>query len=300
MQDTPLRLGFLGFGEAGDHFGKGLTAAGLAGIVAYSPSGAKAASGDPVHARALAAGVTLVDSPRTLAERADLILGLTPGKAALPALRALKRHLATRHLYVDASTNSVRNMQRAAALVAGRCGFADAAIMGSVPLAGIKVPVVAAGSHAEAFRAALAPFGMHIQVVGAEPGAASAMKLIRSVCMKGIAAVLIESLEAAERAGVRDFVATDIAASIDERPFEQIIKRYVCGSAVHAGRRVHEMTESLELLRTLGAASGMTRATRAKLAALAAMGLRERFEGREPDNIAPVMQAIVAAARAPG
>ena len=67
----------------------------------------------------------------------------------------------------------------------------------AVPLNGIKGLIGASGADAEAFRALVAPYGMNVKVVGAKPGGASAMKLIRSVCMKGLSAVLMESLEAA-------------------------------------------------------------------------------------------------------
>jgi len=80
-----------------------------------------------------------------------------------------------------------------------------------------------------------------------------------------------------------------------ERPFEQIIKRFVCGTAVHAQRRVHEMTDSLELLRSLGASTRMTRATRAMLLDVVKWGLPARFDGRELDSIVPVLDAIVGA-----
>lgn len=297
MEGSQLRLGFVGFGEAAYHFGKGLAAAGLRDVVAYSPTGAAAGPDHPVRARAAEAGVELVASPAALCERSTLVMSLVPGAKALAVLRTLRPHLRRTHLFVDATTNSVKTMEKAAALVADRADFVDAAVMGAVPLGGAKTPIVASGPGAGRFRDALTPFGMAIQVVGPRPGAASAMKLIRSVCMKGMAAVLIESLEAAQRAGLLEYVPADLAASIDERPFEQIIKRHVCGTAVHAGRRVHEMSDCLELLRTLGASNGMTRATRAKLAAIEAMGLRERFDGREPDSIAPVLEAIVAARR---
>lgn len=294
MDTKQLRLGFLGFGEAAYHLARGLTQAGLSGIVAYSPSGSRAGRDDPLRTRARDAGVELVADTKSLCERADVIVSLVPGQAAIPALRSVRPHLRRTHLYVDATTSSTKSMAKAAALIATRCGFVDAAIMGAVPLLGLKVPIVASGSHAEHMRAAFLPYGLKIRIVGPKPGAASAMKLIRSVCMKGIAAVLIESLEAAQRAGLLDVVADDLAASMDERPFAQIIKRHVCGSAVHAGRRVHEMADCLELLRGLGSSSSMTRATRAKLASLQAMGLRERFGGQEPDSIVPVLEAIVA------
>lgn len=295
MEAQNLRLGFLGFGEAGYHFGRGLSQAGLREIVAYTPSGATAAADDPVRRRAAEAGVRLVASPRELCECAELIVAVTPGRAALPALRSVRPYLRARHIYVDASTAAVKAMEQAGRMLAGKAGFVDAAIMGTVPLNGIKVLTVASGPHAGRFRALMEPYGMNIQVVGEKPGAASAMKLIRSVCMKGIAAVLLETLEAAQRHDLLEAVAADIAASIDERPFAQIIKRFVCGTAVHAERRVHEMDESLELLRSLGASTRMTRATRGRIRDIARMGLRERFGGREPDAIAQVLEAIVGA-----
>ncbi len=293
MEAQSLRLGFLGFGEAGYHFGKGLSQAGLRDMVAYTPSGATAAADDPVRRRAAEAGVQLVASPRELCERAELIVAVTPGRVALPALRSVRPYLRARHIYVDASTAAVKAMEQAGRMLAGKAGFVDAAIMGTVPLNGIKVLTVASGPHAGRFRALMEPYGMNIQVVGEKPGAASAMKLIRSVCMKGIAAVLLETLEAAQRHGLLEAVAADVAASIDERPFAQVIKRFVCGTAVHAERRVHEMDESLELLRSLGASTRMTRATRGRIRDIARMGLRERFGGCEPDAIAPVLEAIV-------
>lgn len=290
-----LRLGILGFGEAGYHFGKDLSQAGLAGIVAYSPSGARAAAGNPLRKKAAGAGVELVATPKELCARADLVIAITPGRAALAALRSVRPYLNARHIYADASTASVKAMEQAGRLLAGRAGFVDAAIMGTVPLNGIKVVVMASGSHAARFRALMAPYGMNIRVVGDQPGAASAMKLIRSVFMKGLAGLLLESLEAAQRRGVLDAVAADIAGSIDERPFAQIIKRFVCGTAVHAGRRVHEMDDALELLRATGGSTRMTRATRAMILEIDGMGLRDHFGGREPDSIAPVLEAVIRA-----
>ena len=295
METGKLNVGLLGFGEAGYHFAKDLTQAGLSGIVAYSPSGAKAAPGDPICVRATEAGVELVSSPRELCKRAHLIIALVPGQAALRALRSVRAYLGAAHVYVDATTAAVKAMEQAGQMLAGKSGFVDAAIMGTVPLSGIKVLTVASGPHAEAFRTLMAPYGMNIQVIGEKPGAATAMKLMRSVCMKGLAALLLESLEAAQRYGILDAVAVDIAGSIDERPFAQIIKRFVCGTAVHAERRVHEMTESLELLRSLGASTRMTRATRAMLLDVVKLGLPARFGGREPDSIVPVLDAIVGA-----
>ena len=293
MSVEPLRLGFIGFGEVGSRFAKDFSEAGVTGIVAYSRSSVDAPADDPVRARAAEAGVALVATPKALCERASVVISVTPGAAALPALRKVKPYLTPAHIYVDASTSSAKDMERAARMLAGRAAFVDAAVMDPVPLNGIRVLTVASGPQAEAFRALVTPYGMNVQVVGDKPGAASAMKLMRSVCMKGLAALLLESLEAAQRYGITDALVTDMARFFDGRPFEEVVKRFVCGSAIHAGRRVHETTESVALLRSLGASTRMTRSTRAVLQEIVAMGLRERFKAREPEAIAPVLDAII-------
>lgn len=295
MNDSTLRLGLLGFGEAGQRFAEDFVKAGLKNVVAYSRSAAAAGPADALRVHAAAIGVELAATPKELCRRANLIIAVTPGKAALPALRSVKRYLGREHVYVDANTVSVKIIERAAKLLEGRSTFVDAAIMSAVPLDGIKAPMLASGPEAARFRDLVAPYGMKVQIVGDKAGAASAMKLIRSVCMKGLAGLLLESLEAAQRCGVRDAVAADMAAFIDDRPFQQVIKRFVCGTAVHASRRIHEMNDSLELLRSVGAPTRMTRATQAMFKELIAMGMPERYNGREPDSIEPVLTAIIEA-----
>lgn len=287
----------MGFGEAGVRFAQDLSRAGLADIVAYSPSGANAQAGSALHQRANEAGAQLVASPRELCRRSDVIIALTPGRAALAAVRSVRRHLRPDHIYADASSSAVKTMERAAQMLEGKAHFVDAAIMSPVPLNGIKAVTVVSGDRAAQFHDLLIPYGMNIKVVGVKPGAASAMKLIRSVCMKGLSAVLIESLEAAQRYGVLEASAVDMAESMDERPFAQIMKRYVCGTVVHAERRVHEMADALVLLNSLHSSTRMTRATRANLVDIGKKGLREKFNAREPDTIATAIEAIVESRR---
>ena len=87
-------------------------------------------------------------------------------------------------------------------------------------------------------------------------------------------------------------MAEDIGGYMDEHAFQDHIRRFVCGTAVHAERRAYEMAEVLTLLKKLGSADTMTRATRKKLQQLAALRLREHFGGEEPANIAAVLDAL--------
>jgi 3-hydroxyisobutyrate dehydrogenase-like beta-hydroxyacid dehydrogenase len=291
----PLRLGFLGFGEAAERLARDLARAGLTGMVAYSRSGAAAAPGDPLAERAREAGVHLVGTPRALCDGADVIIALTSGRAALSGLRTLRAHLGPHHFYVDANAASARAMEQAAALLEGRAQFIDAALMGAVPLLGIRVPVFISGERAAELQTLLAPLGLNLRVVSTRPGAASALKLIRSIAFKGLAGVLLESLEAAHRYGMLDLVARDIAGSFDGQSFMHNMKRYVCGTAAHAERRVHEMDDALELLESLGASTRMSRATRGMLKDVVKLGLPAHFNHTEPESMALVMDAIVEA-----
>lgn len=282
----------MGFGEAGYHMGKGLSGTGLTGIVAYDKFAADPKAGDLIRQRAADAGITLVPSVRALCRGANLIVALVPGRVALRAVRAAARHLGRDHIYVDAGTASVPAMEEAGRILEGKAGFVDAAMMGAVPLSGHKVAILASGSHAEAFRAAMESHGMNVRVVGDRPGAATAMKLIRSVFMKGLAAVIVEALEAAHRHGVLEITAQGMAEYMDEHPFRNHIRRFVCGTAVNAERRVFEMGEVLAFLKELGSTDTMTRATRRGLQRIVALGLRERFGGAEPADIAVVLEAL--------
>jgi len=294
MNSATTRLGIFGFGEAAARFAKDFAQAGFGNIVAYSRSGVKAGPGDLAYERAQASGVTLVKTVATLARKSDIILVLTPGKASLTALKKIRKHLRPGHFYVDASATSAATMEKAAELVGDGARFVDAAIMGPVNLLGISVPIVASGRHAAAFRDLMTPHGMVINVIGAKPGDASAMKLIRSVLMKGLATILLETMEAAQRRNILDAMIDDVSVTFDQIPFHKIIKRYVGSTAVNCERRIDEMKDCLELLRSMDSTDRATRATISMLREMVKMGMPEKFPV-EPDSIHPVIDAIIAA-----
>src|SRR5207253_1093936 len=134
-----------------------------------------------------------------------------------------------------------------------------------VPARGLATPVLASGSGADAFAALLGPLGMPVEVVSAEPGDAAALKLVRSVFMKGVAAAAIESLDAAEAIGNREWAERQLAEVIGPR----LLERFVEGSRLHAARRVEEMDAACDLLRTLGIEPHVAAASRALLVKIA-------------------------------
>ena len=105
---------------------------------------------------------------------------------------------------------------------------------------------------------------MPVEVVSEEPGDAAALKLLRSVFMKGLAASAIESLRAAEAAGQRTWLEQQLADVIG-RP---LLERLLEGSRRHAARRVDEMEAARDLVLELGVEPRIASASMALLAEL--------------------------------
>jgi 3-hydroxyisobutyrate dehydrogenase-like beta-hydroxyacid dehydrogenase len=197
---------------------------------------------------------------------ADVVLSLNAAKVALEAAAQAVPALGPAAVYADLNTAAPALKRELAALIEGAgARFADVALLGPVPLRGLATPALASGSGAKAFADALTPLGMPVEVVSERAGDAAAMKLLRSVFMKGLAASVVESVRAAEAAGHADWLKHEIAAIVG-RP---LLDRLLEGSRAHAARRVDEMEAASQLLRELGVEPRIAAASRALLADLA-------------------------------
>jgi 3-hydroxyisobutyrate dehydrogenase-like beta-hydroxyacid dehydrogenase len=136
----------------------------------------------------------------------------------------------------------------------------DVAVMAPVPGRGLEAPMLASGEAAGEFAARLAPYGARVEVVPGPVGAAATRKLLRSVFMKGLAAVVAEALAAAQAAGLESWLHEDIVAELT-RANASTVDRLVTGSIAHAVRRTHEMAAAVEMLSDLGVPARTTRAS---------------------------------------
>jgi len=194
-----------------------------------------------------------------------VVLRVNTAAAALAAAEAALPALAGSTLYADLNTASPELKRELAETVTGSgASFADVALLGPVAPRGLRTPTIASGGGAQAFADVLGPLGMPVEVVSERPGDAAALKLLRSVFMKGIAAAAIESVEGAEAAGQAEWVKREIAAVIGE-PF---LERLLEGSRTHAARRTDEMEAARDLLLELGVEPRIATATAAVLADL--------------------------------
>jgi len=135
-----------------------------------------------------------------------------------------------------------------------------------VPARGVRTPALASGDGAERFAELMRPLGMPVTVVGREPGEAAGLKLLRSVFMKGLAASVLESVEAARRRGADDWLRGEIAEVVGE----PLLERLLSGSVAHAERRQEEMDAAAAYLGELGVEPRVAEAAAAWLRQLAA------------------------------
>ena len=202
-----LRLGLIGFGEVGSTLGKGFKAEGLREIASYDKYAFDGPFAELIQRRAAAADVPLVRSPGELAERCDIILGVTPGKSSIESAQAFAPHLASRHVFVDLASATPKVKQTVGNhLRTSGAGIADASIMGTPHADGHRLPILASGPAADAFRDAMAPWGLKIECVAGGLGAASGIKIMRSVIAKGLEALLVECMLGARRHGIDEAV----------------------------------------------------------------------------------------------
>jgi 3-hydroxyisobutyrate dehydrogenase-like beta-hydroxyacid dehydrogenase len=247
-----VRVAVLGLGEAGSLLAAGLAAAG-ADVSGFDPDASRVV---PATARA--------PDVETAVAGAGIVLSVNAAAAALGAAHAASPALGRDAVYADLNTAAPALKRELASLLGGVL-FADVALLGPVPARGLRTPALASGPGAGAFAAALGPLGMPVVVVSDAPGDAAALKLLRSVFMKGLAAAAIESHRAAEAAGHADWLDEQIAGVIG-RP---LLERLLEGSVQHAARRVDEMGAAREFLVELGVEPRVADASAALLADLA-------------------------------
>ena len=256
-----MKIAMFGLGEAGGLISVDLVAAGVQ-VSAFDPA-----------AVATPAGVQRCATPVTAVVGAALVIALTHAADAPAALGQALDALAPGTLYSDWSTSAAGLKARLAATASQRgIDFVDVALMAIVPGNGLRLPALASGSGAERFVSLLRPLGMDVEAIGPVAGDAATRKLLRSVMMKGLAALVIEALRGGEAAGCADWLWRNLADELTAAD-ETVLARLLSGTERHAVRRLHEMQASEELLRELGVEPVMTAATVESLRRVPAEGV---------------------------
>ena len=289
-----VRLAFIGFGEAGPLIAQGLLQAGAASANAYDILIDEPGRRDAWEAKARAAGATVCARPVEAVAAADIVLSTVTSERALEAAESAAPHLRQGQLYLDLNSCSPGKKAKAAKAVeaASAARYVDVAVMDTVPGRGHRVPMLFAGAAAGEAAERLSPFGMQIDVVGPDVGQASTIKMARSVFMKGIEAILCESLVAADRAGVSGRVLDSIQQTFPGLDWRQLATYHMGRMAAHGRRRAIEMQSVAETLRDLGLDPWTAEGTAKRQMWVADLNLRDRFAEAGPDSLEDFLTAV--------
>ncbi|MBS7586358.1 NAD(P)-dependent oxidoreductase [Ancylobacter defluvii] len=265
----PPKLCFIGFGEAGQAFAGGLMQAGIREVAAFDIAGHEARICVPAERL----GVRLAADPATALEGADYVFSAVTAESSLDAARRVAPLLGPHQLFVDVNSVSPGRKRAAAAAIGRPGGYLDLAIMAPVHPRQHQTPCLAAGPSAESFVAVFGDYGMNLSVAGPEIGAATQVKMVRSVMVKGLEALCYECFAAARSAGIE----ADILASL-QRSYPGIAWRDVASYNVsrmldHGVRRAAEMREVALTLRELGVEPAVTEGTVAQQERLGRLAL---------------------------
>ncbi|GAA4231764.1 hypothetical protein GCM10022254_29890 [Actinomadura meridiana] len=235
----PTTIAVLGLGEAGGEIAGDLAAAGAV-VRGYDP------------AVPAPDGIVQAGSEADAADGADLVLSVNSAHDATDALRAGVAGARPGVVWADLNT-AAPELKRRLDGIAREHGvrFADVAIMAPVPGRGLRTPMLASGDGAAEAADILTPLGATVEILPDGPGAAAGRKLLRSVFFKGLAAAVVESLEAARSAGCEGWLRDDITAELT-RASADTVERLVTGTHRHAVRRAAEMSAAATMLTELG------------------------------------------------
>ncbi|MDB6454391.1 NAD(P)-dependent oxidoreductase [Falsirhodobacter sp. 20TX0035] len=257
MQD----IAFVGFGEAAEAFAKGWGTGAPDHLRAYDEKRDDPATAAVPQGRAEAAGVALTDRVGALAGAQAVFCLVTADRAVLAAEQAAP-YLEAGAFWFDGNSCSPGAKRQSAAIIEGVGGrYVDVAIMAPVYPRMHKTPLLIAGPHAEDAEALLRALGMEPRIAGDRVGEASAIKMIRSVMIKGMEALTAECLLAARRAGIEDRVLTSLTASNPNIDWPKQAAYNLERMMVHGRRRASEMREVAATLSELGLPNALASAT---------------------------------------
>jgi 3-hydroxyisobutyrate dehydrogenase-like beta-hydroxyacid dehydrogenase len=281
-----IRIGILGFGEVGQRFATDLRAGDARRPLAtFDLLLHQAAAGERMRHHAAANNVELLTDAAGLGDCALIFSAVTAAQTRAAAEALCARPLNDAWV-VDLNSASPATKIECAALVAAAGGrYVEAAVMTSVPPHGIHVPMLLGGAHAAACEKLLRGLGFVGETVSAELGIASAIKLCRSVVIKGLESLVIESLTAARAFGVEQRVLASLKETYPQFDWEKQGDYLFSRVIQHGKRRAEEMRASAEMIDASGVGGVMGAAASFRQSGIAT--LRDAGVFHDPATLKP-------------
>lgn len=293
-----MSIGFIGFGEAGSTIGRGVKSAGVERLFAYDIATDSADRGPLIRQRAGEAGATLVHSSEELAGACEILFSTVTASSALDAARQTAQYLGSRHIYADLNSVSPETKREIEQVIAATgATFVEAAVMAPVQPYGHRVPMLIGGAAAQSFVDRMRPLGMRLEALEGRTGTAAAVKMCRSIVVKGIEALLVECVLGASRYGADQYVFASLKETWPGIDWKELAD-YVAGRVVvHGERRAHEMEEVAETLRAIGVEPIMAEATARRQQWSATLDLKSHFAPSGPAGYQEVVDLVASKGR---
>jgi 3-hydroxyisobutyrate dehydrogenase-like beta-hydroxyacid dehydrogenase len=245
------RIAIIGFGEVGGIFGSDFAAQGIE--VSVFDILLVSEHRQQMLAKARTCRVTAKDDLRDCVRSVDLVISAVTASSALDVAQEAGRILSREQMFLDINSVSPDTKRRASAYIESNSGtgarFIEAAVMAGVPGKRLKVPMLLGGVHAMAASDLLRSLGMDATVLSDQIGVASAVKMCRSVMIKGLEALMVECLFAARQYGAEDAVLDSLAATYPGIAWKDRLPDYLISRvAEHGQRRAAELREVAQTL----------------------------------------------------
>lgn len=285
-----LGIAFIGFGEAARSFTQSLRGtlpfrASAYDIVVHGKGAAA------MQAAAEALDVRLCDSPTAAVKDAALVFSAVTAAQSLVALQPLAGALRPGQTVIDINSVSPDRKAASARLVRAQgAGYLDMAVMAPVHPAGHRTPVLVAGDL-DLVRSWLARLDFRFDTAGPNPGDATAVKMVRSLFVKGLEAITTQALAAAAASGCHDRIAASLAKSYPGLGWPDFAAYEFERVITHGRRRAEELREVSTTMADLGLAEAAALAT-------AIADAQDRVAGCVPAPAAAPADTASAVARA--
>lgn len=247
-----MSVSLIGYGEVGRILAEDLRVQGLE-VTAFDLKLQREATATPLREHAAAHGVRLADGPAPAVAGAELVISAVTASQTVAVAQAAAPGLASGAFFLDFNSASPGAKAEAAQVVNAAGGrYVEGAVMTSVPPYRIRVPLLLGGPQAAALAPLLNALGFDAQVASEQLGVASATKMCRSIMIKGLEAMVIESFTTARHYGVEDAVIASLQETFPGIDWEKQGAYFFQRVIEHGRRRSEEVREVAQTVREAG------------------------------------------------
>ena len=276
-----FKIAIIGYGEVGKIFSSGLI--GQSNVDQVSSWDLKFI--DPLLSKveldhAKQAGVLAKLDIEEACSEADLVISAVTASNTLTVAKEAASYMKEGSIFLDLNSASPGTKKEAALEIEKHgSSYVEAGVMTSVPPYGLKVPMLLGGEKAQELSELMTSWGMDTKAISIKLGVASAIKMSRSIMIKGMESLVIEAYSTARFYGVEEYVLPTLVETFPQIDWSEQGAYFFSRVVQHGKRRSEEMREAARTVSETGAPSLMASAIADKQAWVAKLSSQGVFKG---------------------